>query len=120
MQPNKSSRNVYSFCKENLCCSKKYLNLNTSYLQIDIKNFNYLFFISTFLLLLLCPYLCWWIISPQGYHLCPYLCWWIISPQGYHLCPYLCWWIISPQGYHLPSSSLCFGTDMFCFFNLVS
>ena len=87
-----------------------------------------LYLISTFVLLSLGRYLCWWTICPRGYHLpssqcfgtCIYLCWWTICPQGYHppssqcfgTCIYLCWWTICPRGYHPPSSQ-CFGTCIY-------
>ena len=44
-------------------------------------------------------YLCWWTISPRGYHL--------PSSQCFYHWVYLAWWTISPGGYHPPSSQ-CF------------
>ena len=88
--------------------------------------------ISPIVLLSLGRHLCWWSISPKGYHppksqhwqivllsLGRHLCWWSISPKGYHppksqhwqilllsLGRHLCWWSISPKGYHPPKKSV--------------
>ena len=59
---------------------------------------------STFSLLSLGRYFCWWTISPRGYHPPSSRCWWTISPRGYHPPSSQCWWTISPRGYHPPSS----------------
>ena len=73
-------------------------------------------------LLSLGGYLCWWTISPRGYHppgsqyititgwiplLVDDQSQWIPSTQQsvlQSLGVYLCWWTISPRGYHPPNS----------------
>ena len=84
-------------------------------------NSNLRYLMSTFLLLSL-GNLCWWTISPRGYHPPSSQCFyhWVTSVGGL-LVPgvssakqsvllslgNLCWWTISPWGYHPPSSQ-CF------------
>jgi hypothetical protein len=75
------------------------------------------YLISTFLLLSLCRYLCWWTFSLRVYHPPSSLC--LDTAMVYlismllllSLARYYCWWTFSPRVYH-PPSSLCLDTDM--------
>jgi hypothetical protein len=75
------------------------------------------YLISTFLLLSLARFFCWWTFSPRVYHPPSSLCLdtdmvYLISMLLFlSLARYFCWWTFSPRVYH-PPSSLCLDTAM--------
>ena len=80
------------------------------------------YYISTFFILLLCRYLCWWTNITRGYHhtltlhegiiihsVVSALVYYISTFLILLLCRYLCWWTNITRGYHHTLGSECFG-----------
>ena len=81
------------------------------------------YYISTFFILLLCRYLCWWTNITRGYHhTLGSQCFGLLYIYVFILllCRYLCWWTNITRGYHHTLGSQCFGLLYIYVFNTVT